>query len=340
MAFDDRLKLFISENQRVLTVVLVVAGVLALVAAGYVFTTPTTQTVTEETDVQTFGSDVDASAMVTNSTALYDEGERLENRSTYFLSASPLMEFEMNTSVPEGQSVEVSQRLELDIIGVRDDQPFFRETRTLVRTNRTVQDGTASSEATLNVSDVGRTLAVYLEEAQPIGQFRLQLRMEVTYRTDTYEGTLRSSAPFVINQQAYYIDGSLAAEETESTLVERQVTQPPSPAEYGGLVVLALLLFGAAAAVTRIGRRADPEEYRTQIVHDQHEEWISRGQFPTDSQKQYISILTLEDLVDVAIDTNRRVIYDPQIDAYAVIDSSEIYYYALEEVQADEWLDI
>lgn len=340
MAFEDRLKLFISENQRILTAVLLVAGVLALVAAGYIFATPTTQTVTEETNVQTFESHVETSALVTNETALYDRGERLENRSTYFLTTSPLMDFEMNTTVPAGQPVEVSQRLELEVLGVRDGQPFFRSTRTLLEANQTVRDGTATAESTLNVSAVSQNLATYLEEAQPIGQFRLQLRMDVTYRTDSYEGRLQSSVPFVINGQAYYIDGSLAAEETESQFVEQQVTEPPSPAEYGGLIVFALLFFGASAAVVRIGRRANPEEFRTQIAHDQHKEWISRGQFPTNSEKQYISILTLEDLVDIAIDTNRRVIYDPQIDAYAVIDSSEIYYYALEDIQADEWLDI
>ena len=100
------------------------------------------------------------------------------------------------------------------------------------------------------------------------------------------------------------------------------------------------MLVVAAAAVSRVETLLDPDALRREI-HSACWSWtISSGEFPTSADKPYISILTLEDLVDVAIDTNRRVIYDPQIEAYAVIDSSEIYYYATADVQADEWLDI
>jgi len=340
MAFEHRLKLFISENYRFVVVALLLGGVLCLVGAGYVYSTPTTQTITDETNQQTFSTRVDSSALVTRPTALYDQGERLENRSVYFLTASPSMTFETTTSVPSEESVQVSQQLQLEVRGVRDGQSFYRSTRTLIETNRTVDDGSLTASATLNVSDLSQDLVAVQEEVQAVGQFQLRLLFEVTYQTDAYDGTLQSTTPFVINEQAYYLDGSLADEETESTFVEREITESPDPAAYGGLALVGILFFGVAGVVVRIEDQIDAEALRTRIVHDQHEEWISRGQFPTNSEKQYISILTLEDLVDVAIDTNRRVIYDPQIDAYAVIDSSEIYYYALEDVQADEWLDI
>ncbi|MGQ4554364.1 DUF5305 family protein [Halobellus sp. GM3] len=340
MALEHRLKLFISENHRLVVGAFVVLGVLCLVGAGYVFSTPTTQTVTEETDQQAFSTQTYSSALVTRPSALYEQGERLENRSVYFLSASPSMTLDMTTSVPAGEPVQVAQRLELEVRGVRDGEPFYQSTRTIVDTDRTVEDGRAAASETLNVSALNQELAAIQQEVQSVGQFQLRLVMEATYRTESYEGTLRASAPFVIDEVAYYVDGSLVAEETESTPAQRQITQPPDPLEYGALGALGLLFFGAAAVVTRIENHVDPEELRTRIVHDQHAEWISRGEFPTNSEKQYISILTLEDLVDVAIDTNRRVIHDPQIDAYAVIDGSEIYYYALEDVEADEWLGI
>ncbi|WP_144906331.1 DUF5305 domain-containing protein [Halobellus captivus] len=340
MAFEHRVKLFISENNRAVVAALLLCGVLCLLAAGYVFSTPTTQTVVEQTDRQTFDAEVHPSALVTRPTALYEQGERLENRSVYFLSASPSLTLQANTSVPDDEPVAVDTQLQLETLGTRNGQPFYRSTRTLIETEQTASDGRVSATETVNVSAVRQELAVVQEEVQDTGQFRLRLLLDVAYRSEAYEGSLSASAPFVVSDQSYYLDGTLEATETESTPVERQITQPPSPAEYGGLAVIGLLLFGLAAATVRIDDRVDTEELRTQIVHDQHAEWISRGQFPTDSQKQYISILTLEDLVDVAIDTNRRVIHDPQIDAYAVIDSTEIYYYALADVQADEWLDI
>ena len=340
MALEPRLKLFVDENHRLVAGALVVAGLLCVAGAGYVYATPATETVTERTNQRTFSTDVESSALVTRPTELYERGETLENRSVYFTSASPSFTLNVTTSAPSGEPVEIGQRLELEATGVRDGRPFYTATRTLVETNRTVSDGRVESSRTVNITDLGRELVAVEEEIQAVGQFRLRLRLTVTYSTDDYEGTLRATAPFVIDGRAYYVDGSLDATETETTVVDREVTQPPDPATYGGLGGLGIVLVVAAAAVSRVETLLDPDALRREIVHDQHAEWISRGEFPTSADKPYISILTLEDLVDVAIDTNRRVIYDPQIEAYAVIDSSEIYYYATADVQADEWLDI
>ncbi len=340
MAIDHRFKLFVDENHRLAVGVLVVAGLLCFAGAGFVYTSPSTETVTEQTNSQTFSTRVDSSALVTQPTELYDQGETLENRSVYFTSASPSFSLSVVTSGPADEEVDVSQRLELEVLGVRGERPFYNATRTVVDTDRTVSDGRVTATRTVNITQLSQELFAVQEEIQEVGQFRLRLRLVVTYSTDDYEGTLRATAPFVVDGQAYYVDGDLAADQTRTTTLQESITEPPDPATYGALGALGVLLVAAGVVVSRVESLLDPEALRRAMIHDQHAEWISRGEFPTSADKPYISILTLEDLVDVAIDTNRRVIYDPQIEAYAVIDSSEIYYYAIEDVQADEWLGI
>ena len=340
MAIDHRLKLFLDENHRLVVGVLVVAGLLCFAGAGFVYTSPSTETVTEQTNSQTFSTRVDSSALVTQPTELYDQGETLRNRSVYFTSASPAFTLSVVTSGPTDEQLEVSQELELEVLGVRGGRPFYNNTRTIVDTDQTVSDGRATATQTVNITELSQELFAVQEEIQEVGQFQLRLQLEVTYSTDDYEGTLRATAPFVIDGQAYYIDGDLAADQTQTTTVQEQVPESPDPVAYGGLSALGVVFVAAGVIVSRIESLIDPEALRREMVHDQHAEWISRGEFPTSADKPYISILTLEDLVDVAIDTNRRVIYDPQIEAYAVIDSSEVYYYAIEDVQADEWLGI
>jgi hypothetical protein len=340
MALDLRLKLYLDENHRLVVGALVVVALLCFAGAGFVYATPSTETVSEQTNPQTFSTQVGSSALVTQPTELYEQGETLENRSVYFTSASPSFTLNVTTSVPSGEQVAVGQRLELEALGVRNGRPFYSSTRTLVETNRTVSDGQVQSSQTVNITGLSQELVAVEQEIQEVGQFQLRFRLTVTYSTDDYQGTLQATAPFVIDGQAYYVDGSLTADETETTVVSREVTEPPDPATYGGIGALGIVFLAAAAVASRAESLLDPEALRRELVHNQHAEWISRGEFPTNADKPYISILTLEDLVDVAIDTNRRVIYDPQIEAYAVIDSSEIYYYATEDVQADEWLGI
>ncbi|ELZ65097.1 hypothetical protein C5B91_08400 [Haloferax sp. Atlit-10N] len=340
MGFDDRLELFVTQQARVLVAVLAIAGVACLVAAGYVFLTPTTQTVTEETNVQSVETGVDTRAVVTQNTTLYERGSTLENRSVYFMTISPDVSFRVHTDVPANQSVNVTQQLVLRTVGVRDGTPFYENETVLLDEQTLVTDGTVVDAPSLNVSTLDRDLQQKRTETGGVGQFRTSLNLTVTYQTGSYSGTLEASTPLAFSGRAYYLERSLADDRRHSTTVARTVTRPPNPVEYGGLAAAALVLFGLAGLVIRTEYRSDPEELRTRISHSRHEEWISRGEFPTDANKPYISILTLEDLVDVAIDTNRRVIFDPEIETYAVIDSSEIYYYSLDETNTHAWLNL
>ncbi|GAA0217910.1 DUF5305 family protein [Halobaculum roseum] len=339
MAFEDRATYFIAQRARPLAVSLVIAGLLCLVAAGYVFATPTVETVSEERNVQSMETDVDTEAVVTGNTTLYDRGTTLRNRSVYFTSVSPELTFVTRTSGPDGRLEAVGHTLAIETVGLRDDRPFFSERRTLIEATSTPTNGTVTHRATVNVSRIREALLARQAVVGGAGQFRITVVVNTTYETDRYDGTYSTTTPFVLSGQAYYLEEQPSAEETRSRTVTREVRQPPTPFEYGGIGVLGLVLILLSATVVRIERTADPETLRVNIVHDRNEEWISRGEFPTESDKQYISILTLEDLVDVAIDSGRRVIFDPELDAYAVIDGDEIYYYAHDAEETDMWLE-
>ncbi|WP_435066170.1 DUF5305 family protein [Halobaculum sp. EA56] len=339
MAFEDRAEYFIAVRAQPIAVGLAIVGLVCLGSAGYIFLTPTVDTVSEETNVQTIESDVDTTAVVTGNTTLYDRGTTLRNRSVYFTSATPELTFVVQTAVPADQSVELTHVLTFEVVGLRDERPFFTERRTLINKSTTTTNGTATESASINVSDVRRDLQERQAVVGGAGEFQITVQLNVSYATEDYEGTISASTPFVISGQAYYLSEELSAEETRSTTVTREVRRPPTLFEYGGLGVLGLILFGVSATVIRIERTADTEALKVNIIHDRNDEWISRGEFPTESDKQYISILTLEDLVDVAIDSGRRVIFDPSIDAYAVIDGDEIYYYAHDADETDMWLD-
>ncbi|WP_416840351.1 DUF5305 domain-containing protein [Haloferax sp. DFSO52] len=340
MALEDRIELFVTRQARPLVALFAVVGLLCLVGAGYVFFTPSTQTVTDEVNVQTIESSVETSAVATGESSLYDQGETLENKSAYFTQIAPVVSFHVNTTVPSDQPVLVTQRLTMETVGVRDGDPFYRSTRTLIEDQQRVSDGRVAAAQSINVTAMRDELETKRSETDGLGRFQVTLTLDVTYQTDSYEGTITTSAPFVISGQAYYLDGAVSDSKTHSTTVTRRVQEPSDPLEYSGLAFLGFVLLGLCGLIIRTEDNSDPEVLRTEISHSRHDEWISRGEFPTESEKQYISIRTLEDLVDVAIDTNRRVIYDPDIDIYAVIDGTEIYYYSTDDLHAHTWLNL
>jgi len=340
MGLSHRIKLFFTQNTRLIVGVLLVAALLGLLGAGYIFTSPPTGTVTNEQNVQRVTLSTTTSALVTGNSTMFERGERIYDRSTYFVQSAPEMTLHVQISAPPSQEVPISYRAHVSIIGQRNGDPFYRNTTMLANGQTQTSTGAVNISIPVDVSTLQQRLGMAQAETQGFGRFNLNIGMNASYEVDQYAGELEASVPLVISGRAYYLDGELADTSRHSTLSRETVQQQPNPFEYGSLLGLSALLIGMAGLVGKISETADPEKLRTRIIHSRHDEWISRGEFPTGSDKQYISILTLEDLVDVAIDMNRRVIHDPELDIYAVIDTSEIYYYSVEEESTGAWLDL
>ncbi|WP_436936437.1 DUF5305 family protein [Halovenus marina] len=100
----------------------------------------------------------------------------------------------------------------------------------------------------------------------------------------------------------------------------------------GGPVLLFVSVLGIGGIV--IGRREETFEIsdreRTWIQYraerSEFEEWISHGTLPADvDERTVVEVDSLEDLVDVAIDSNRRVVADQSRNSYVVILEETIY---------------
>ena len=133
----------------------------------------------------------------------------------------------------------------------------------------------------------------------------------------------------------YRIDGPTSQEETYQSV--EQVTTPVEygPLRSGGTVLLFVLslagLVGLVAA-QRTGRLLS--EHERQVVEHARErkefdDWISRGRLPEELRGQpWIEVESLEELVDVAIDSDRRVIEDTVTEEYYVVSDGHVYAYS------------
>jgi hypothetical protein len=133
----------------------------------------------------------------------------------------------------------------------------------------------------------------------------------------------------------------LSATETHSQTTPGETRQQPPdlPFVIGlGLLGIALIAGGTGAAFWS-SRIADVRGLEEQVYRYRYDEWISEGDFPTDAGKQYVYINSLEDLVDIAIDTGKRVIHDPELESYGVVDDDLVYYHASDPMTIDSWVN-
>ncbi|WP_142859388.1 DUF5305 family protein [Salinigranum halophilum] len=336
---------------RVVIVSLVVVSLLSFAAAATVATaTPEPERVTVQTDIQSVQSSLTAGAVVTGNTTLYDSGAVVADQPVYLLAATPNLTVSGMTRVPDDRPVTISQELTLEIAATRDGEAFWTERRTLAATTREVRKGTARTTATVDVERLSRgRLATVRAEAGQVGTVTARVVFDVHYDTGTYAGRLNASAPLVVTDHAYEFETPRTTARNHSTPVTHWVEpsagrteggtggwlqSPGRPAWLGGMGAVAL---GAGAAVVAVRRSVgDADSLNREYERLRYTEWISRGRIPAHGATVYVHIESLVELVDVAIDSEKRVIHDAQQNRYAVIDGTVMYEFRDDDAETSD----
>ncbi|MFB6211628.1 MAG: DUF5305 domain-containing protein [Halobacteriales archaeon] len=341
MSAPLRAQRLLAQYGRVLIILLVVVALAAFGGAYQVYSTPPVEEVTRQTNTQQVSTSIETSAIVTGNTTLYEPGQRLVDQPAYIMSATPNLTIRVQTSVPAGTGVDITQRLTLEMSATRAGEPFWQSQRVFISKAQRVRNGELVSSTTINMSELQTFIGDRRSQVGTIGEFSANIRLNVTYNTGTYSGTLTATAPVVFAENAYWIDGDLANSRTHSQTVTRRVRGTPDPASYLGLVAVGIVALLGAIGIGYVEYQGiDINQIESELSESQFEEWISRGQFPTDPEKKYVNIVSLEDLVDIAIDSEKRVIHDQEFDVYAVVDGDLIYYFTTNDLDVESWLNM
>lgn len=341
MTLGVRARWVVAQYGVLIAVGFAVIGVLAVGGAWSVYASPATYEVTEPVDEQQFGTGMATSAVVTGNSTLYEQGTTLQDRPAYFYNATPDLTVGVTASVPDDREVAVDQRLVLRHVAERGGAPFWERQRVLATSSETVTDGEATMNTTIDMQAVRRNVAETRSAIGGIGSFRTELHLQVEYTTASADDELAAVTPIALTDRAYWVDGDLTANQSHTDEVTREVAESPNLGRtllFGGFGGGFLLLAIGVAALQR--REFDLESIEMELTRSRYEEWISRGEIPTKAEKQYITIDSLEDLVDIAIDSNKRVIYDTTYETYGVVDGDDVYYYTEGADEFGEWLEI
>ncbi|MFC6874312.1 DUF5305 family protein [Halobellus marinus] len=340
MSVTKQIELVIGRYGRFIALGMVVLGLVAVGGAANTYLNPPVEEVTENTNTQTIQTSTETSAVVRNATPLYEEGQVLRDMPIYFFEASPDLTLRIRTDVPGDQQVNVSQRHVIQLRATRDGQTFYEDQQLVAADQTRVSDGTVWVNTTMDMEDIRSYVSEKQSAVSGAGSLQVTLQLSVTYETNDYAGTLTTSAPLALSGNTYWIDGDLSASRTHSTPVTRRSVGSPDMTTVGGLGALGIGLLAGAVAVLRRSREIDPLGVETDLARSRYDEWISNGEIPTKSDKEYIRTDSLEDLVDIAIDSNGRVIYDRSLDAYAVVQGDLVYYFMTDETALTEWFDV
>ncbi|MFP4625587.1 MAG: DUF5305 domain-containing protein [Natronomonas sp.] len=170
--------------------------------------------------------------------------------------------------------------------------------------------------------------------------------IEGTVEGSDIEHTYQSDKIMVVNPATFRVIQTETVQEEHQTFETVDVIVPPSPLEsYGSIALFAftLVLLGSALVGRQLGfTDLTPDEreiLRIERARDRFSEWITTGTFPSEREyDQTVLVDDLEGLVDVAIDTNKRVIEDEQLGVSTVLDDEYVYVYVRPDSPARDWL--
>lgn len=340
-----RLRLSLAEWFTVLAALLVVSTLVGgwLTYTGYV--APGTHVEQRSETVAEYTGAYSHRATVTRSNPVFPTGSTLSNRSVYFASVAPVVDgsFTYQYAAPEG-SVDVRATLALVVRSVGTGENRTEYWRVDRAVDRTSADGLPPGtpvrlQFSQNVSAVAARVAAIREslgETPGEVQVRFVTTVRATGTVDSRQVDLshRYAMPLQIEGDTYRLSGGST---TDSATATRSVSVPNTPGPIrtlGGPLLTAvagLALAGLLAARSR-GELdvtdADRERLAYRRERDEFDEWITTASLPnTLLDAPFVEVESLEGLVDVAIDSNARVVEDPSRKQYVVPGDAVVYVY-------------
>jgi hypothetical protein len=348
-----RVKRFLSDRVSTIVIAIVLLGVVAGGVAYYTHANPPIET--EQRTVTTWEESTSLShqATIKRTNPVFDRGETLSDREVYFTKLSPEFEgthryvFRANES--EHVDVELDAALRYRAVG-EGNRTYWQHTTPLnERQHEALAPGeTAAISASVNVTEAAAELERIRSE---VGSSTGSAEIAVVYTTrvtgsidgETVNETHRTQLTIAPGGSTYSIDSTGAGRESHQTTTEIERVGSYGPVRsYGPFVVLFGSLVGAVGlwSLDRRGKLSPtPDDVAALERHRERSEfadWISRARIPERAlDGERIEVDSLEDLVDIAIDSNERVLEDGSRELFFVPGETFHYTYAFETPGAD-----
>lgn len=285
----------------------------------------------------TYKGAFDHKAAVEKPNLLWRRNQILKNRSTYFLSITPRLEttFRLEINGATSATGELELDADLVILSKGEKTEYWRESKDLRENVSSLSDGVFLSKVELYIPQVkarieniqksldftgGSTEAKIVVTATMSGS----VNGKDVEKTETYESKID------IGRSTYNVGPNISRTEEVTETFTREVKESPSILSRIPpllLILIPVAVLGYVSFEKRNLTKSKLRNLKEKRELEKFEEWVSRGSLKEMEFKAEIEMETLEDLVDAAIDMDRRVILDADQSLYFFIHEDIAYTY-------------
>lgn len=347
-----------ADNFLSLVFVLVVVGLVGGYLTYQTYADPGTEIERFEDASWESTADYSHQAVVQRDTDVFDRGTVLENQPAYLASVSPVLNgtFQYQyTATDSGElSVATDQTLVLRSVGGEDEQ--FEYWRQEIDLGTAVASSVAPGDQvtvpfSINVTETQRRVEAIEEQlGGTAGETEILVESNATVSGQRngvdVDETITNQITIDAQDNVYRVRNTEPVTDSGQQFGQETVTATYGPLRSIAVPVLFVLSLVGVLALA-VGRQngafelseTEAEWLAYQSAADEFEEWLSAGTIPEEAfSRTTVSVESLEDLVDIAIDSNRRVIRDRGRNRCAVLLEETIYTFEPPETPADSEL--
>lgn len=333
-----RLEYFITTRRDLLVAVSVIVLVLSagVLLTGFL-TTPITASeggagASESTHIASVEQSVTVN--VTEDTSAFEAGESLTDRSFYPRQNTTNPVISATSDAQQATITEFAIVLTYESRpDIGEEPPFYTEQQTLA--NVTPMDNQAEIQHELDIQAVFQRVVDLQAEFGPqtTTTATVETLARYTYETAdgmTQAGMVTAGGPISSTEQMYAVPSGTNRD--RQTVGEAGAGGSSS---FGATNLFALLFalasIGTLGGVYAVYNRTDLESLQRRIQKQRYAEWVTEVKsYTPDGNEKVVEVSTLEDLVNLAIDTRRRVLYHDRLNEYLVVDDNTMFKYVPE----------
>lgn len=281
---------------------------------------------------------------VTEANPLYAKGTILNmGKPAYFLTVSPTVDVSFTYRLESTGSVDINVERETMIVAtskevVEEEEKIFWQKEFPLKSDGfdKINNGEmVTSNYSLNISEIQSMVKGVQDQLKYPQDATIEVVTRVNYdgkiNGENVEGTEEFTMPIAISPSYYKIPEELVFSEDTTKYKKVRVKKDPSLSTIKtplSLFLFSVVLIGTTLPFMNMSS-VEPtyiEKLENERRYSSFKDFVSKGKLPEKKDSLLkVEIFSLQELIDAAVDTNSRTIYDQEAGTYFMIHNNALY---------------
>lgn len=295
-----------------------------MIGTVYLDYNPTETQPVSETEIESVNVEVHTQSEIAEDTDLYSQGDVISG-SMYLNQTNP--ELDIVYEVETDREIEADKDIHVSVVGEEEEFRFWDEQIPVQQEDDLIIDDEYAEFATVDIEHIRDRSVQVRNQYDDDGVLLVNIVFELDYDTEDYSGSIEEEMQIIFRDNTYSVLPP-EWEDSNSHSFDVFVGEEEVGDEVFINVGIISGIIGLILLLVRFGI-ANPSRIRKDYLMIRFGDWVSTSKSDSrlETDENVVELSECEDIVDVAADTNGRVIYYDSEEKLAVHERGRCFVY-------------